>query len=210
MSISRSDGAELQEIHPGLYRWTTAHPEWRAGAAPGSPADWPEGVGCVLLEGPDATVLIDPLLPPDREDFLHMLDERVHGRALPVSVLTTIGFHRRDRDELARRYEASTSRAKRNLPSGVESFPVRGAGETIFWLPEHRTLVPGDRVIGATGGGLRVCPESWLRYLASGITTAQLKGVLRPLLDLPVERVLVSHGEPVLADGKRALAAALS
>jgi hypothetical protein len=205
--LARTD---LKEIEPGLYRWTTAHPEWRPGAVTNSPADWPEQVGCVLLEAPDATVLIDPLLPLDREDFLHLLDERVHGRALPVSVLTTIGFHRRDRDELARRYQASTSRAKRNLPTGVESFPVRGAGETIFWLPEHRTLVPGDRVIGTSAGGLRVCPESWLRYLSSGMTAAQLKGALRGLLDLPVERVLVSHGEPVLADGRRKLAAALS
>jgi hypothetical protein len=28
---------------------------------------------------------------------------------------------------------------------------------------------------------------------------------LRPLLDLPVQRVLVSHGRPVLRGGKRAL-----
>jgi hypothetical protein len=32
---------------------------------------------------------------------------------------------------------------------------------------------------------------------------------LRPLLDLPVEMVLVSHGEPVLRDGRNALARAL-
>jgi hypothetical protein len=29
------------------------------------------------------------------------------------------------------------------------------------------------------------------------------------LLDLPIERVLVSHGEPVLSDGRRHIAAAL-
>lgn len=133
---------------------------------------------------------------------------RAHDQ--PVSILTTIGFHRRDRDSLARRYEASTSRANKNLPAGVESFPVRRAGETIFWLPEHRALVPGDRIIGSPGGGLRVSPQSWLRYLSNPLTIAQLKQALSPLLELPVERVLVSHGEPVLADGRRALAAALA
>jgi hypothetical protein len=127
-----------------------------------------------------------------------------------VSILTTISFHRRSRDELAERYRASTSRAKPNLPLGVESFPLRGAGETIFWLPDARALVPGDRVIGARGGGLRVCPTSWLRYLPSRMSSRELKKALRPLLDLPVERVLVSHGDPVLAGGRSALAAALS
>jgi hypothetical protein len=37
----------------------------------------------------------------------------------------------------------------------------------------------------------------------------KLAASLRPLLELPVERVLVSHGEPVLQDGSQALAAAL-
>jgi hypothetical protein len=55
-----------------------------------------------------------------------------------------------------------------------------------------------------------VCPDSWLSYLQSSLDGAQLRVLLRPLLDLPVERVLVSHGEPVLADGRAALAAALS
>ncbi len=201
---------ELSEIRPGLFRWTARHPEWRPGAAAGSAGDWPEEVGCVFYEAPDASVLIDPLLPPDRERFLGALDRRVREHDRPVSILTTIGFHRRDRDELARRYEASTSRAKKNLPAEVESFPVRRAGETIFWLPEHRALVPGDRIIGSPGGGLRVSPQSWLRYLSDPLTIAQLKQALRPLLELPVERVLVSHGEPVLADGQQALATALA
>jgi hypothetical protein len=51
-----------------------------------------------------------------------------------------------------------------------------------------------------------MCPESWLPP-KSGHT--ELAASLRPLLDLPVERVLVSHGDPVLAGGRDALAAAL-
>jgi hypothetical protein len=42
-------------------------------------------------------------------------------------------------------------------------------------------------------------------YLGNGLTTAGLRELLRPLLELPVERVLVSHGEPVLRDGHAAL-----
>jgi len=199
----------LEEIEQGLWRWTARHPEWRPNAAPDSAADWPQSVGCVLCDAADATVLIDPLVPPVEKRLLGALDEHVSRRGRQVAVLTTIGFHRRSRDQLAERYGAATSRAKSNLPVGVESFPIRGAGETIFWLAEHRALVPGDRIIGAPGGRLRLCPESWLRYLPSGITLAALAETLRPLLDLEIERVLVSHGDPVLSDGRAALARAL-
>jgi hypothetical protein len=200
----------LQEIRPALWRWTAPHPGWRPGASKDSPADWPPEVGCVLCDVPDATVLIDPLLPPDSDRLLRTLDEHVRRRDRRVAVLTTIGFHRRSRDRLAERYGATTSRARKNLPAGVEAYPIRGAGETIFWLAEHRALVPGDRILGAPDGRLRLCPESWLGYLPSGLTTAQLAGALRPLLELPIERVLVSHGEPVISGGHAALAQALA
>lgn len=125
-----------------------------------------------------------------------------------MSVLTTIGWHRRSRDEVTRRYGASVSRAKANLPSGVESLVLRGAGETMFWIPEHGALVPGDRILGAAGGGLRVCPQSWLNQVR--IDRRELKALLAPLLELPIRRVLVSHGKPVLRGARDALAAALS
>jgi hypothetical protein len=201
---------ELERIDRGLFRWTAPHPDWSPAAHPGSTSDWPRDVGCVLYEGAQATVFIDPLLPPDREPFLHELDERVRRRERPVAILTTIGFHRRSRDELARRYDASTSRAKASLPEGVDSYPLRRAGETVFWLPAARTLVPGDRILGHEDGGLRLCPASWLGYLKRPPTIGELKRALRPLLELPIERVLVSHGEPVLTGGQKALAQALS
>lgn len=76
------------------------------------------------------------------------------------------------------------------------------------WLPEHRALISGDRLLGDPGG-LGLCPESWLRYLPSKMGEAQLRNALRPLLDLPVDMVLVSHGEPVLSGGRQALVQAL-
>ena len=96
-------------------------------------------------------------------------------------VLTTLGPHRRSREQVAQRYAASTSRAKRNLPSGVESIVLRGAGETMFWLPKHRTLVPGNRILGARDGGLRLCPESWLYWVR--VDRDELRTLLKPLLD---------------------------
>ena len=81
------------------------------------------------------------------------------------------------------------------------------AAEVVFWIPEHRALVPGDALLGDGAGGIRMCPESWLPGREE---PRELAPSLRPLLDLPVERVLVSHGTPVLSDGRAALAAALS
>jgi hypothetical protein len=198
----------LRELSPGLYRWTASHPDWRPGAAPGGTADWPQAVGCVMVDTAEATVFIDPLVADD-DPMWERFDDHVGERALPVVALTTIGFHRRSRDAFVERYEATTSRARKSLPAGIEPFAVRGAGEVMFWLSEHRALVPGDRLLGAGNGGLRLCPESWLGYLPGRITTAKLAELLRPLLDWPIERVLVSHGEPVLGNGRAAVAAAL-
>jgi hypothetical protein len=193
----------VEELRRGLWRWTTRHPDWEPEPEPESPADWPAEVGSVAYEAPDAFLLIDPLVAAD--ETWTTLDERVERHGRPVVVLTTLKFHRRSRDEVVAHYGASTSRARRNLPQGVETVRIRGAGETMVWLPEHGVLVPGDRLLGDGRGGLRLCPESWLRYLQSGISAADLRDALRPLLDLPVELVLVSHGEPVLAGGRAAL-----
>lgn len=194
---------EPAEIAPGLWRWTAPHPEWEPGAEPGSPADWPEQVGSVLVESQaDVVVLVDPQLPPEPGLFWAWADELVRGR--PVFVVTTIEWHGRSRDAFAARYP-SPDRA----PADVELLEFPPPGETMVWLPAQRTLVPGDRLIGTTGGDLRLCPESWLRYLPGTPTLAELRATLRPLLELPVERVLVSHGEPVLAGGREALARAM-
>ena len=68
--------------------------------------------------------------------------------------------------------------------------------------------MPGDSLIGAGDGGLRLCPADWLKDERTDL--AGLAARLEELLVLPVERVLVSHGEPVLHDGRAALARAIA
>jgi glyoxylase-like metal-dependent hydrolase (beta-lactamase superfamily II) len=206
---------EVTQLSPGLWRWSGFHPEWK------------EEVGCVYYEAPDAVVLVDPLVPPEEaERFWRALDSDVAAAGKPVHVLVTVYWHTRNAREVADRYDghvwaptrgrgAIERRAGRApdlfrpgepLTGGVEAFATARAAEVVFWIPEHRTLVPGDVILGAEGGGLRLCPASWL----SGKTSLdQLRESLLPLLDLPAERVLVSHGDPVLANGREALAALL-
>ena len=194
-------------IAKGLWRWSVPHPEWSATASPGGAGDWEREVGSVLWTGRGAAVFVDALVPDPQGDFWRWADPLVDG--LRVHAVSTIKFHRRSRDEVAARYRASTSRAAARLPHGVVALPLRGAGEVCFWFAEERALVPGDRILGAPGGGLRLCPQSWLGYLGSPLTRADLAELLAPLLDLPIERVLVSHGEPVLSEGRASLAAAI-
>jgi hypothetical protein len=194
----------MKEIAPGLHYWTAPHPSWEPGAERDSAGDWPEQVGSVLFEAPDAIVFIDPLVP---DALWPALDERVGGR--PVMVLTTIRWHGRSRDAVIERYNGANVRHDAPMPAGVEAIPVVGFGETIYWLPEPRALVPGDRLIGDGAGGARVCPAGWLGDMPENGGVEELRVALTPLLELPVEHLLLSHWEPVVGRGRAALAAAL-
>lgn len=207
---------DVQELARGLWRWTAWHEEWK------------QTVGCVYYEAPDAVVLIDPLVPPeDTNRFWRALDRDVKRAGRPVHVLITIFWHTRSADEVIKRYDARLWTASRgraavarragevtdpfrpgdSLPGGIQAHETGRGTEVVYWLPEHGALVPGDVLLGADGGGLRLCPESWL---PEGVGHRKLRQVMKPLLELPVEQVLVSHGDPVLEGARRALAQALA
>jgi glyoxylase-like metal-dependent hydrolase (beta-lactamase superfamily II) len=206
---------DVLEIAVGLWRWTAYHEEWK------------EDVGCVFCETTDGVVLIDPLIPStDAERFWHALDHDMKRLSGPMHVLVTIFWHTRSAAELvarsgARVWAPTSARAavaRRSgvvtdafrpgdaLPGGIEAFTTARRTEVVYWLPQQHTLVPGDVLLGDADGGLRMCPESWL---PASTDHARLAASLEPLLELPVERVLVSHGEPVLVGAHDALAAAL-
>jgi hypothetical protein len=197
----------VEELAPGLHRWTARHPAWEPGAEPESPADWPPDVGCIAYETPDALVLIDPLV----EDWA-ALDALVARRGKPVVVLTTMRFHGRSRDAVAERYGAELRTHIAEPPPGVRRIPIDGMDETMVYLQAPRALVPGDRLLGDAAGGLRLCPVSWLAYIDRDAPPdkAALRAALAPLLELDAELVLVSHGDPVLRDGAAAIRQALA
>jgi hypothetical protein len=190
----------MDELAPRLRRWTTSHEEWK------------EDVASLAVETDDDLVLIDPLDPPPEL-----------GRA--EHVLLTVFFHQRSTKAVgAKRVWAAKysvrSLANRgvevtdvvspddDLPGGIRAFQTARRSEVVYWLPEQRSVVVGDVLLGAgakpkaTDDPLRLCPERWL---GSGATHAELRASLAPLLELPVERVLCAHGEPVLSDGLREL-----
>jgi hypothetical protein len=190
----------MREIAPGLHHWTAPHPSWDPDFEPGSPGEWPEEVGCTLYEAPDAAVFIDPLVP---DELWPALDALVAAR--PVVVLTTIRFHGRSRDAVLGRYDGMTA-----MPAGIDPLAFDGFHETMYWLPGPAALVPGDLLIGDGEGGVRMCPQSWLDGYMSGVTVDDLRDALQPLLELPVEHVLLSHWSPVTGGGHAALSRALA
>jgi hypothetical protein len=160
-------------------------------------------------------VLIDPIDPPPE-------------LRNPEHAFVTVYWHARTTASIRPRHVWASTRSARplrsrgievtdpfragdDLPGGIEAFQTARSAEVVYWLPEHRSLAVGDVLLGAgakpraTSAPLRLCPERWL----GAKTHDHLRETLRPLLELQVERVLVSHGEPVLSHGSRALAAVL-
>jgi glyoxylase-like metal-dependent hydrolase (beta-lactamase superfamily II) len=70
----------------------------------------------------------------------------------------------------------------------VALYDGRGRNETPIWLPEQRTIVFAD-ALTERGGELRVWGTPW--------HDERVLPALEKLLELPFERVIVSHGEPV-------------
>jgi len=183
-----------------LTRWTSFSDEWR------------EDVGSVAVRTRDGLVFIDPLSPPPElgEPDHTLISVFFHAREARGRVWAPSRIVRR----LANRGVTVTDAFEPGdpLPGDIACFQTAREGEVVYWLPEQRALVVGDVLLGAgakprgTAEPLRLCPERWVR--PAGLD--ELRRSLRPLLELPVEQVLVSHGDPVESGGHAVLAAALA
>ena len=193
----RGVAVELQDVVPGLWLWRIEYPDWRPGLG------WEPVVTSTVVESGGEVALIDPLAPPDDADEVwNRLDAR------PPTILVVLKpDHVRNVDLFARRYGARAFGPslfwRHNvpdtdlepiepdslLPGGlVALYDGRGRNETPLWLPEQRALVFAD-ALTAPAGELRVWATPWHEERALP--------ALRALLELPFERVIVSHGEPV-------------
>jgi glyoxylase-like metal-dependent hydrolase (beta-lactamase superfamily II) len=215
------------ELAPGLWRWTARHPDWTP--EQGGPEGWEPEVASYYCEADDEVVLIDPIVPVGHEQFWRALDRDVERVGSPHVVLTC-AWHARSSAAVIARYPGArlwvhadgaealpagvvatdTFRPGDRLPGGAQAVDAELTGsrfhEVLLWLPSHHALVCGDTFLGDAAGGLRLCPDSWLE----GYDIHALRTALRERLDgLLVERVLVTHGEPVLEGARDALRNAL-
>jgi hypothetical protein len=190
----------LVELAPGLRRWTARHEEWK------------EDVGCLALNTDDGLVLVDPLDPPSElpppEHVLLTIHWHVRSAQAPH-----VWAHKRTAELLGKRgVELTDPIGSAALPGAIQAIESSRPGEVVYWLPRQKAVAVGDVLLGAgakphaTDEPLRLCPERWL----GKATHDDLRESLAPLLELPVEQVLVSHGEPVLTGGAEALATVLA
>jgi glyoxylase-like metal-dependent hydrolase (beta-lactamase superfamily II) len=77
------------------------------------------------------------------------------------------------------------------LPFGADVFPGGKANDTVLWVESRHAVISGDTLVDF-GQGLEI-NERWLR---PGVTRGEIAEGLRPLLALPVEHVLATHGGP--------------
>ena len=199
---------EIRDVVPGLWLWRRPHPAWRPGAG------WEPPVASTCVATGGEVALLDPLAPPDDADEIW---SRLDANP-PTLVVALKPDHVRDVDLFVRRYgarafgpflffrgeapeaELEPVEPGTELPGGmVAVHDGRGRMETPLWLPEQRALVFAD-ALTAPRGELRVWVTRWHEE--------RVLPALRALLELPFERVIVSHGEPVhdRAEFERALA----
>jgi hypothetical protein len=212
----------MQKLTDGLWRWTARHPEWHPGA-------FGAEVASFAVDAGDATVLVDPLLPPDPAPVLQVVDASLGKR---LAIVVTIPYHVRSAEELWKRYRKHAETtihghracAKRlsdgsgfreiepdtELPGGVTAHAIGRPRryETPLHLPSHSALAFGDAVV-EWNGRLRVWATEKLDAKVERFHRDRFNPTLEPLLDLGAENVLVTHGEPVMGGGTEALRRAL-
>jgi len=187
----------MQELRPGLWTWTAPHPDWTEDQ--GGPDGWGRDVRSYAYDSGGCLVLFDPIAAPT------LIEGLVESQ--DVAVVLTCKWHRRSADECAERFGAHVydGAAGDELPGDVEARPGAYDEEVLLWIPAQRALVVGDAFIGAGGHGVRVQPDSWL---GDGRTHDGLRESLRPILELPIDLVLLTHGDAV-ENGREALQVAL-
>jgi glyoxylase-like metal-dependent hydrolase (beta-lactamase superfamily II) len=212
-----------EQIADGLWRWTARHPEWH-------PGEFGREVASFAATANGELLLIDPLLPSEPLAVLELVDELLHSR---LAILVTIPYHVRSSEELWRRYRdradckiwGHAACAKRlgdragfreielgvPLPTGVSAHAIGRPRrqETPLYIPSRRALAFGDAVV-EVGGELRVWSTGKVDARRARWHRDRFNPTLEPLLELDFDRVLVTHGRPVLADGHAQLRAALA
>ena len=186
---------QVQDVAPGLWIWRLSYPDWHEGAG------WPEVVTSTCVESGGEVAVLDPLAPPDDSEVWERLEAK-----RPTLAVVLKPDHVRNVDLFVGRYgarafgpwlferqnipqtELEPIEPGSELPGGLRAlYDGRGRNETPLWLPEQRTLVCADALIGA-GGKLLIWDTPHID---------RARAALRELLELPFERVIVSHGEPV-------------
>jgi glyoxylase-like metal-dependent hydrolase (beta-lactamase superfamily II) len=209
----------VHELQAGLWHWKAPHPDWQQSKP------WDQEVSSYAIDDGERLLLFDPIAPPSEIEELataretaiiltapwHDRDSQSLVERLGVPVFTPAP---ESAEDLMQKYGVTAEQAGDGSPdltwllregkgeaylysagdrplAGVEAFSSRDENEVVLWVEAHRAVIAGDTLVDF-GNGLEI-PLQWLR---SGVTREQVVEGLRPLLELPVEHVLATHGGP--------------
>ena len=208
----------MRELRPGLWHWQAPHPQWE----PSEP--WDRNVSSYAIDDGERLLLFDPLgvpseleaLAAERETAIvltapwHERDSESLVERLDVPVYTPLPD---SAQYLMDTYGITAERAGDGSPDVVwllkqgkgearpyspddelplsDVFPGHKYNDTVHWIENKRAVISGDTLVDF-GQGLAI-NERWLR---PGVTREEIAAGLRPLLELPVEHVLATHGGP--------------
>jgi glyoxylase-like metal-dependent hydrolase (beta-lactamase superfamily II) len=209
----------MDELAPGLWHWKAPHPAWE------SSEPWDPNVSSYAIVDNDRLLLFDPIAPPseieelaaDRETAVVLTcpwherstESLVERLGAPVYtplpdtaeyLMQTYGLTAEQAGDGSPdvvwllkegKGEARPYGAGDRLPFGADVFQGHKTNDTVLWVESHRAVISGDTLVDF-GQGLEI-NERWLR---PGVTREDIASGLRPLLDLPVEHVLATHGGP--------------
>ena len=209
----------MRELRPGLWHWQARHPEWQEGEP------WDPNVSSYAIVDEDRLLLFDPLGVPgeiealagERETAIvltapwHERDAETLVERLGAPVFTplpdsaqylmdTYGITAEQAGDGSpdvvwllreQKGEARPYTPGDRLPFGADVLKGHKPNDTVLWLESHRAVISGDTLVDF-GQGLEINE----RWLPPGVTREEIAEGLRPLLELPVEHVLATHGGP--------------
>ena len=187
----------MHEVRAGVWHWEARHPEWNERQW------WGPEVSSYAIDDGARLVLFDPLAPPAQIETL--AEER------ETAIVLTCPWHRRDAETLASRHGAAVYvpppdqgdpspvdgtvfREGDRLPVGVQAFPGMEPNDLVLWVESHGALVAGD-TLQDRGNGLQFLGDL-TNNVPGGIDVKQILRRMQPLLALPAEIVLPTHGAP--------------
>jgi hypothetical protein len=208
----------MRELWAGLWHWQSPHPDW-------TPEErWPQVVSSYGIDDGARLLLVDPLAVPQELIELAAAREPVVVLTAPWHERDTRRLVERfggpvftpppdTAEDLVRKFgvsleeasdgspdlgwlldgdggEAHLYAAGDRLPIGIEAFLGREHNDLVLWVGRIGAVIPGDTLVDF-GRGFGV--NEWLR---GGVTREQVVERLQPLLSLPVEFVLPTHGAP--------------
>jgi len=187
----------VHEVGTGVWHWQAPHPEW----TPVEDQDWDQSdVSSYAVDEGEWLLLFDPIAVPDEMSSLASQRE--------TAIVLTSPWHQRDALSLAERLDApiyvpppdrepdpiggTVFKAGDQLPIGVEAFPGReDPFDVVLYVESRGIVVAGDTLVDR-GRGIEILDE----WLPEGVIREQVVEGLRPLLHLPIELVLPTHGPP--------------